>query len=87
MGKRITPDLNYIIKGRFSLQSTQKLLAQAFGISIPFKDLNSFILDPETKFKFLSWGDETKKQFILTLGGRVYFKQTKKMIDLILKKA
>jgi hypothetical protein len=85
MGKRITPDLNYIIKGRFSLQSTQKLLGQAFDISIPFKDLNSFMLDPQTKCKFLSWDDNKKKQFILTLGGRVYFKQTQKMINSILK--
>lgn len=69
--------ISKIINARLKLQSTIRSLEQDFGVRADFKYL--------TSDSFLSvyktWDQSKQNKFLVVLGGRVNFKQTKSIIE------
>ena len=72
-------NIEYIIEQRMKLQSTVRTL-ESFGIKIfNLKFFNS----KEFKKNYNSWGDSTKKSFLIALGGKANMEKTRQFIEKI----
>ena len=69
--------IKQVIKQRLAMQSTAKTLWQDFQLP---QNLD-YILNPSFTTKYKNWPQEKQKKFIILLGGRINFKQTKELIE------
>lgn len=72
-------DLEIIIAQRLNLNTNQRILANEFNL--PFANINSVKDKNYLKQNFLYWEEPKRNKFIQTLGGRINFDATKKLIN------
>jgi len=80
--KYIKYNIEDIIKANLDAQSVQRVLRNKFGLL-----KSSFEVLTNSKYisNYLGWPEEKKKEFIITIGGKVNFKKTKYFIEERLK--
>lgn len=66
------------IKMNLTTQSAQKLLKEKFGL---FNSNFETIFNSKYIENYLKWDEDKKKQFIITIGGKINFKKTKNLIE------
>lgn len=76
--KLIKYSIEDVIKANLEVQSVQRTLKEKFGLL-----KSSFDVLTNTRYisNYLMWPDEKKKEFIVTIGGKVNFKKTKSFIE------
>lgn len=76
--KLIRYNLEDTIKMNLTTQTAQKILKEKFGL---FNSDFETIFNSKYIKNYLKWSEEKRKQFIITLGGKVNFKKTKSFIE------
>jgi hypothetical protein len=76
--KYIRYNIEEVIKANLDVQSVQRKLRNEFGLI-----KSSFDVLTNSKYisNYLNWPEEKKKEFIITIGGKVNFKKTKSFIE------
>lgn len=76
--KYIKYNIEDVIKANLDVQSVQRTLRDKFGLI-----KSSFDVLTNTKYisNYLNWPEDKKKEFIITIGGKVNFKKTKSFIE------
>jgi hypothetical protein len=76
--KYIKYNIESVIKANLETQSVQRALKDNFGL---LKTSYEILTDKRYISNYLIWPEDKKKQFILTIGGKVNFKRTKNFIE------
>jgi len=66
------------IKMNLSTQTAQAILKNKFGL---FNYNFETIFNSNYISNYLKWNEDKKKEFIITIGGKVNFKKTKSLIE------
>ena len=66
------------IKMNLSTQTAQGILKNKFGL---FNYNYDTIFNSNYIYNYLKWDENKKKEFIITIGGKVNFKKTKSLIE------
>jgi hypothetical protein len=66
------------IKMNLSTQAAQGILKSKFGL---FNYNYDTIFNSNYIYNYLKWDENKKKEFIITIGGKVNFKKTKSLIE------
>ena len=76
--KYIKYNIESVIKANLETQSVQRALKDNFGL---LKTSYEILTDKRYISNYLIWPEDKKKQFILTICGKVNFKITKNFIE------
>jgi hypothetical protein len=76
--KLIKYSIEDVIKANLETQSVQKTLKEKFGL---LKSSFDVLTNSRYISNYLVWPEDKKKEFILTIGGKVNFKKTKSFIE------
>lgn len=76
--KLIKYSIEDVIKANLEIQSVQRTLKEKFGL---LKSSFDVLTNDRYISNYLRWPDEKKKEFIVTIGGKVNFKKTKSFIE------
>jgi hypothetical protein len=76
--KLIKYTIEDVIKANLETQSVQRALKEKFGLL-----KSSFDVLTNTRYisNYLRWPEDKRKDFIVTIGGKVNFKKTKSFIE------
>ena len=76
--KFIKYNVEDVIKANLETQSVQRALKEKFGLL-----KSSFDVLTNTRYmsNYSTWPEEKRKEFIITIGGKVNFKKTKSFIE------
>ena len=76
--KLIKYNIEDVIRANLDTQSVQKTLREKFGL---LKSSFDVLTNSRYISNYLVWPEDKKKEFILTIGGKVNFKKTKSFIE------
>lgn len=80
--KLIKYNIEDIIKANLDVQSVQRVLRNRFGL---LKSSFDVLTNSKYIVNYLNWPEDKRKEFIITIGGKVNFKKTKSFIEERLK--
>ena len=76
--KLIRYSIEDVIKANLETQSVQRALKENFGL---LKSSFDVLTNARYIANYSTWSEEKRKQFIITIGGKVNFKKTKFFIE------